>query len=116
MTTAKWQFILVLEEGKRSVQGRVQNNCQEAGSLTVGRTSQGLPVKEHRNFHYTVQPSGEVRGCHTASPDLEHFFVLFADRTRKALLWKGSTVKSGHCRFLDDFSELLFQSNWNLFG
>lgn len=54
-----------------------------------------MGVLPARNFRYTVRGHGDARGCHTVSQGLEYFFVVFADRTWKAFLWKVSIVKSG---------------------
>lgn len=48
----------------------------------MGGPSQGLPARAgYRNFRYTARGNGEAQGGHTASQDLESFFVLFADQT-----------------------------------
>lgn len=59
------------------------------GRASTGAASRGLA----QEFPFHCRGDGEAPGCHTASQDLERFFVLFADQA-----WKACLSVVGICR------------------
>lgn len=93
MAAAKWQFILVLEEGKRK--------CPELSAESLPEGLEAYSRQDYKGAGYQQEMStgiflilldhwGNTRVSHY------HFFVLIVNGSWKALLWKGFLVKCGH--------------------